>query len=418
MQRSITLKIIKPVDSNITWEEFGYLLRGLSLKVCRMSNFCMIHLLLHAMNLETELLNPRGHLYCYPHLAKEYPEVPSGIVCATETRASKLFRQTAAKVLRLERTLPRFRKNCSIPLPVAGYQILQDTNSDYFADIQLLSRKGAKEQTLPSRIRLAVADNWRDKTAKVVLQKMAAGQIKRGVAALFRTKNNWYISIPYVKEKTMTDVPFIKGLVMGITFGIHSVLVYGFNTSLKRGAIYGEEVLAHQARLRARRQNIQKQYSWSGRKGHGRSCALKPLRRLNEKEINYCSLINNRYAKWVVDIAVKARCGEIHLDAGTDTHSGKFKILLAQWPLYDLKDKIRQKSEAQGIQVTEYYLPNLRTRCSHCGQEQEDSGRKRSFCCKNCDYGATEKYGKSGHISSDYNAARNLASYQPVKTSQ
>ena len=96
MQRSIILKIIRPCDEKITWEELGYLLRGLSMKVCRMSNFCMTHQLLHALKLETELVNPQGNLYCYPRLAEEYPEVPSGIICAAETRARKLFRHSAA----------------------------------------------------------------------------------------------------------------------------------------------------------------------------------------------------------------------------------------------------------------------------------------------------------------------------------
>ena len=41
MQRSVTLKIIRPEDETIFWEELGYLLRGLSFKVCRMSNFSM-----------------------------------------------------------------------------------------------------------------------------------------------------------------------------------------------------------------------------------------------------------------------------------------------------------------------------------------------------------------------------------------
>ena len=82
MQRSIILKIIRPYDETIQWEDLGYLLRGLSFKVCKMSNYCMTRHLLRALGLETENLNPQGRLYCYPRLAKEYPEVPGGIICA------------------------------------------------------------------------------------------------------------------------------------------------------------------------------------------------------------------------------------------------------------------------------------------------------------------------------------------------
>ena len=84
------------------------------------------HQLLHALKLETELLNPQGNLYCYPRLAEEYPDVPTGIICAAETRARKVFRRSAEAVLHSETSLPRVRKDSSIPVPVAGYKILQD----------------------------------------------------------------------------------------------------------------------------------------------------------------------------------------------------------------------------------------------------------------------------------------------------
>ena len=412
MQRSITLKIIRPRDEKISWEELGYLLLGLSMKVCRMSNFCMTHHLLHALKLETELLNPKGNLYCYPRLAEEYPEVPSGIICAAESRARKVFRHSAAKVLQSEMSLPSFRKDGSIPIPVAGYRILQDSGGSYCAEIQLLSRQGTKTQKLPGRICLVLADNWRDKSAKSALQKIAAGKVRRGIASLFRARSAWYLCIPYVMEALNKGDDFEPGLIMGVAFGVYDALVYGFNTSLKRGAITGEEVLSHQDKFMARRKKIQEQYAWSGRKGQGRENALKPLRHLYEAEKNYRDLVNHRYAKWVVDIAVKNRCGEIHLDADPGTPRGNKEILLARWPLYDLKNKICQKAEEKGIRVAECIVPNLRTRCSHCGTEQADENHKRMFLCKECGYGATDKNKSRGYISADYNAARNLAVYE------
>ena len=180
---------------------------------------------------------------------------------------------------------------------------------------------------------------------------------------------------------------------------------------LKRGAITGEEILSHREKFRARRKKIQEQYTLSGRKGHGREDALKPLRHLYETEKNYRSLVNSRYAKWVVDIAAKNRCGTIHLDAANDANSEK-NILLSRWPVYDLKNKIRRKAEEKGIKVTERSIPNLRARCSHCGQEQETEREKRMFVCTACGYGKVDKDRRAGYISADYNAARNLAVYE------
>ena len=414
MQRSITVKIIRPVDETISWKKLGFLLHGLSLKACLISNFCMTHQLLHALKVETKFLNPQGHLYCYPHLAKKYPDVPAGIVCAAETRARKLFQRYALSVLRSESSLPNFRKNSNIPIPVAGYKIQKGSDNHFYAEVQLLSRYGAKIQNLPCRIRLVVADNWRDKSAKGFLQQLADGKLKKGVASLFRDRKNWYFSIPYVIEAKNLVNDFEPGLVMGVTFGLYDVLVYGFNTSLKRGAISGGEILSHQKKLNARRKMIQEQYSWSGRKGHGRKRALKPLRHLYETEKNFRSLINNRYAKWIVETAARNRCGKIHLEANTNTQSQNKGILLTRWPIYDLKSKIRRKAEEKGIQVMEYAVFNFRTRCSNCGQELETESNKRMFLCSKCGFGTVSRNSCSGFISADYNAARNLALYETV----
>ena len=70
--------------------------------------------------------------------------------------------------------------------------------------------------------------------------------MKRGVASLFRVKNDWYFQVPYVTEAVNTGEGFEPDLVMGVAFGLQDALVYAFNTSLKRGAVSGEEVLAHQ----------------------------------------------------------------------------------------------------------------------------------------------------------------------------
>ncbi len=410
MQRSIKLKIIRPYDEKISWEELGYLFRGLSFKICRMSNFCMTRHLLYALKLETENLNAKGHLYCYPQLMKEYPEVPAGIVCAAETRARKLFQKHAVAVLRSDSVLPNFRKDTSIPIPVAGYRLSRDEGGFYYVDVQVLSRQGAKIQKLPGRIRLVTANNWRDKTASKILPQIAEGTIKRGVASIFREKKDWYISIPYmVDDKEDDRGAFVPGLVMGVKLGVRNALCYAFNHSLKRGAVSGDEILSHKEKFWERRKQIQQQYPWSGRKGHGREHAINPLHHLYETERNYRSLVNYRYAKWVVEIAVKNQCGEIHLETTEAYQAGKQKILLRNWPVQDLQNKIRTKAEEKGILVTGCPDAGVWTRCSQCGKVQEAGPEKLSFRCEDCGFGKKENEHGLGYISAEYNAARNLA---------
>ena len=418
MQRSLVLKIIRPYDEKISWENLGYLLRGLSYNVCRMSNYCMTHHLLRSLNLETENLNPQGHLYCYPRLTEEYPDVPAGIICAAEGRARKLYMRNAAGVLRSEKALPSFRKDSSIPIPVAGYSIGRVDADNYVANVQLLSRQGAKAQKMPGRIQLVLASNWRDKNAGRALQQLAEGKLKRGIASIFRNKRDWYISIPSEAETAREKEEFDPELVMGVAFGMQCALAYAFNHSLKRGAIGGEEVLAHQEKYQARKKHIRAQYNWSGRKGHGRGSALKPLQSLYEKERNYRNLTNERYAKWVVEIARKNRCGKIQLDAGSTGQSEGGNILLARWPQSTLRLKIRNKAEAYGIAVQECPDRDIRNRCSRCGATQDAPEDKRWFTCKSCGYGIEDKKTGAQFISMDYNAARNLAKWEEAPKGQ
>ena len=414
MQRSIKLKILRPCDDTITWEDIGYLLRGLSFTVCKVSNYCLTHHLLRALKLETENLNSQGYLYCYPRLAEEYPEVPAGILCAAEGRARKVFQSNAEPVMRSERALPSFRKDGSIPIPTAGYSLLREGEDNYIADVQLLSRKGARTRKIPGRVKLLLANNWRDKNAGTVLRQLADGTLKRGIATIFRRQRDWYISIPYGVEPAKTEEDFVPGLVMGVAFGIHCGLAYGFNHSLKRGELGGEEVLSHQEKYQARKKHIREQYKWSGRQGHGRDRALKPLEQMQEKERRFRNLTNDRYAKWIVEIASKNRCGKIRLDVGDGNLSGGQKILLARWPRDELRRKIKEKAEARGIAVEECTDAEIRIRCSRCGVLNEQAANKRGFACSACGYGSKEKDNGTGYVSTDYNAARNLTVLETV----
>ena len=75
-----------------------------------------------------------------------------------------------------------------LTIPVTGYSLLKEGADTYVASIQFLSRQAAKTQKLPGRIQLVLASNWRDKSAGRILQQLAEGTLKRGIASLYRRK--------------------------------------------------------------------------------------------------------------------------------------------------------------------------------------------------------------------------------------
>ncbi len=150
-----------------------------------------------------------------------------------------------------------------------------------------------------------------------------------------------------------------------------------------------------------------------GRQGHGSEKATQPLQRLQEKERNYRALVNARYAKQIVELAVKNRCGVIHLESISELKTQKATIALARWPVEDLQNKICLKAEEAGIIVQKCTVPDAAI-ASDTETEKNETG------CTNAapEYNATtktENRKKPLLYEADYAAAKRLAEYESGK---
>jgi putative transposase len=149
-----------------------------------------------------------------------------------------------------------------------------------------------------------------------------------------------------------------------------------------------------------RRKQLLKQgkYCGNGRRGHGRSTRIHPIEALSEKISNFRETSNHKYARYVVDLALKHRCGTIQLEDLTGI--SKDNVFLKNWSYHDLQQKIKDKASEAGIQVVQVKPDYTSQRCSECGHiSRENRANQAEFHCVACGY----------HALADYNAARNIA---------
>ncbi len=204
------------------------------------------------------------------------------------------------------------------------------------------------------------------------------------------------VAYQFMSEKAQVD----DRNVLGVDLGIVNAAYMATNFSRDRAVIEGNEIITFRQRIEARRNSLLRQgkYAGEGRRGHGRTTALKPIEKLRGKVENFRQTTNHKYAKYIVDTAVKYGCGTIQMEDISGIE--KRDVFLRNWPYYNLQQYIEYKAKERGI-VVKYINPQYTSqRCSCCGYIAKGNRKEQSkFECVQCGYKAN----------ADYNAAKNIA---------
>lgn len=417
MQKCIKLRIIKPCNDG-SWDELGNVLRNVMYACLQSANYVMRECYLSAIaKINNE---PVKKKYYYPKLAEMFPFVASHILNATEKMATKKWNQHSKDVLASKVSLPSFKQGLPFHLHHVSYKVIY-SEGNYSIDTQLCSIKSPI-----TRFQFVVAAN--DQDTRNILERIVSGEYSKGEAQITKDrKGKWFFIIPY--QLTVQRYDIDKNNIMGVDFGMNTAVYWAFSGSYKRGWITGDEISEFRRRVRNRRISIQQQGNLcgNGRIGHGTARKLLPVDVLREKESNFCTTCNYRYAKRIIDEALRMRCGVIQIENLTGIN--KLSLLLKTWPYHDLQIKIINKAAEFGIEVRKVNPQFTSQRCSDCGHINMDSQLNQAhFICSACGYGSLfhccscdGKQIDSGvclqcggadtrklTINADYNAARNL----------
>ncbi len=439
--KAIRLEILKPYNEDeskepVTWNELGQVLRDVRYACAKAQNYVITQRYLWEQ-FKFEYKNQNGvypeakefkeRTDLYSHLTAMFPEVAASILNQTDQVATRKWNNEKKDVLSLRRSLTSFKLEVPIPIYNKSYKlrkICEDDKIIYVINVNLLSKKSQKQTTYSMVLKV------KDNSSKTILDRLINKELtQRGLQIVSSNKKQqkWFCLIPY--DFTEKETELNPDRIMGIDLGIAKAVYYAFNDSYKRGYIDGGEIEHFRKSVRARRIAVQNQgkYCGEGRIGHGVKRRLKPVEVLREKEKNFRNLTNHRYARRLVEIAVKNQCGTIQMEDLTSI--SKDNVFLKDWPYYDLQTKIAEKASEYGIAFKKINPYKTSQRCSRCGYiDRENRPEQAVFVCRNCGYGAmylcescNKEQNHAGKcdscggrtnlitVNADYNAAKNIA---------
>lgn len=337
--------------------------------------------------------------YIYNVLKDEFPLLNRGNLNQTIQQASKRWKDSKKEVFTGKQSIPSYKRTAPIMLKPNNIKIYQDSNG-YVAQLGLVSGDKLKEMgRKPGGLPLAIIA--RDNTQRVILNRIISGEYKASGSQIIydKKKRKWILALTYSFEPKEVDV--LEENVMGVDLGIAIPVYMAFNNSPARYHINGGEIEKFRRGVEARRKSVLKQgkYCGDGRRGHGRATRMKPVELLSDKVRNFRDTTNHKYSRYVVDMAIKHKCGTIQMEDLTGITDDKNRFL-KNWTYFDLQTKITYKAEMAGIKVVKINPEYTSLRCSECGYiSRANRETQAEFVCMECGFTAN----------ADYNAAKNIS---------
>lgn len=443
--KALRMQIIKPYNipddkaEPLTWEMLGKQLRDLRYAASKMANYVIQknymweyfkqeykfqHGVLPAAKDHTD------KLYSYPDLTRMFPEVAGQMVNQIEQHAKKVWKTRRSEVLKLHQSVPSFKLNFPIIVHNESYSLMQTPDQqENFRNFSMIIKANLGSMK-SGRTSYSFVVDAGEKSKRAIVERIISGIYKKGALQITSDrKGKWYCIIPYTFE-VEHDTELDPTRIMGIDLGITKAAYWAFSDSLKRGFINGNEIEEFRKRVQARRKSIQDQgkYCGDGRIGHGRARRIQPIEVLQEKEANFRATTNHKYARHIVENAVRAKCGVIQMEDLTGITADN--AFLKNWTYYDLQSKIKEKAAVEGILVRLIKPAFTSQRCSRCGHiNKENRVDQATFSCVACGYGnhyhcyscdkdqdstgPCNSCGSSSvkqvYVNADYNAAKNIA---------
>ena len=238
-------------------------------------------------------------------------------------------------------------------------------------------------------------------SVRSVLERCLSGEYTMCASELVDSERGLFIHLVYQfdapKQKEL-DPERICGVDLGVKYAAACVIS---DMPERKLFINGANVIQHCIKLESQRKKAQKLAKYDIHDGHGRKPKTGLSKSIRNKQSNYQKTTNRKYAKDIVDFALKNGCGEIRME-DLSGFSGQHKgdKFLGKWTYYQLQDYITQKADHYGINVVKVKPKDTSRRCSICGYIDKDNRTSQEeFKCLKCGFKAN----------ADFNAARNIA---------
>lgn len=323
-----------------------------------------------------------GYKYTADDLKKA---LPSYVRVAVNNVVFKNYNSDKKDVLRGDKSIRNYRRNSSVSFSIRGLIGLKKAEGKDFR-FQLLST--------PMKTKLG-----RDRSNnEAIFDAILSGRFLM-CDSQFQFKNDklyLLLTIKTPKEKVKID----KNKTLGIDLGINIPIYVAVNDGLaSKGFGTKDELFAKKQQFQSRKRSLQQNLSIA-KGGKGRNKKLKKLDSVKDSEKNYTKTYIDTITKAVINYAISNKVGVITLEDLSSVKEHVNEVVLRNWNIYDIQQKIKYKAANIGIEVVMVDPAYSSQRCYKCGSIHEDNRpTQETFKCIKC-----------GHEdNADRNAAKNLS---------
>ena len=423
MNKIMKYQIIKPL--NIDWETFGNILFNLRKESRQVKNraIAIYHeWVQYSMSYYDEYgkwpkvidVYPSYKTvdgYIYDKLKNEMGHMLSNNFNTTIRNALSKYDTHKKDIMAGKVSVPSMDAGQPIDVYAKGITLhrLEGEKGDYIATLSLLNNKAKAVLSLPSG-RIDMILKASDKTQTAILDRCLNGEYRICGSQLIyeggkekkgkKDKPKVWLYLCYGFEPEMPELD--DNRIMGVDLGMKLPAVMAFNFNDKKYEVIDDNrILNRKVRLDKMLSMSKRQCQWrcNGNSGHGRKKKVDVYERYSHKSHNLSMDINHQWSKYIVETAVKNKCGVIQMEDLSGIKASR-QNFLGNWTYYDLQQKITYKAEEKGIKVIKVDPCYTSQMCPVCGYiNKRNRSTQADFECLEC-----------GHIANaDYNAARNIA---------
>ncbi|GEM_PF-3214135 len=333
-----------------------------------------------------------------------FQDLPGVIRSTIQQEANKRFNNDIKRILSGEATPSSFKYPCPIYIHKDSVNLNNDDGKYYMMFFP-------KIYDITFRV-LAEKRNY----IKVIMDRVLSGEYDIGQSNIKYEKGKWYLRLCFKINEG--KIKLDKNKALGVDSGFKNPLVYGIADTPIRGIIGDGDIITKRRIAYKKRWNIvQRSLSHNGKGscGHGRKRKLMPLKKLEKAFQNFKETQNHQWAKEIINVAIRERCGIIRMeDLSSIAEDKKDSFVGMNWAYYNLMNKIEYKCKKFGIEFQKVKPAETSQRCSKCGHISEENRPKDErgwgyFCCVECGF---DRLGEEPRVQkniADYNAAYNIS---------
>lgn len=414
---------------NIDMKEIKQIIRDMNYASCKASNKAIRMWLFHTQDMidkKNEDSSFNQNQYEKETYGKTYKNVIEGemkklMPLANTSNVGTLHQQLVQSdwnrlknaVLGCKANIPNYKIDTPFFLKNNSYKLRN--HNGYFVDIAFFSKEGLKKYGYKVGHKFEFQIDKLDGNKKTTINKLISGEYKQGSAQIkISSKGKIELIIFFGFEKKEETDLLDKNKILGIDLGINKVAVMSVFDSVKNeydyfswktNSIDGKELIA----FRQKYYNIRRDLSIAskvvgeGRCGHGYKTKMKKANNVRSKIANFNDTYNHKVSKYIIDFAIKNKCGIIQMEDLSGATANTYEKFLKEWTYYDLQQKIEYKAKENNIEVIKINPRYTSKRCNRCGSIHEDNRDckkdQAKFECQIC-----------GHTdNADINASKNIA---------